>query len=250
MTIDMVAESGRHVQRASARPLLAFPASMTYDADMTGGAIAALVGDFYHGAEPMMDALRNAAGALETEISFFTEPRDVPWDSLHGFRALVIGRENKIAPRTSDEAWAEARHEEAVAEFVRRGGALVALHSGLASYPFDGPYFRTVRGGFLFHPSEHPLFDVKPLPVEHPVVEGFQGLSIVDEMYFVRIASAETEPLLQASSPDYGSSWAAWAHSIGKGRVFCLTPGHRPEVLSHPEYGRLLANGIKWALRL
>jgi type 1 glutamine amidotransferase len=59
-------------------------------------------------------------------------------------------------------------------------------------------------------------------------------------MYFVKVDASETTRLLEVMSPDYGRSSAAWAHSMGTGRVFCFTPGHRNEVLEDPGYRRLL----------
>jgi type 1 glutamine amidotransferase len=66
-------------------------------------------------------------------------------------------------------------------------------------------------------------------------------------MYFVRVDSTETTILMESWSRDYGSSAAAWAHQIGKGRVFCFTPGHREEVLAGAAYLTVLKNGIRWA---
>jgi type 1 glutamine amidotransferase len=217
---------------------------------MQKGSIAALVGDFYHTAEPMVDALRSAAETVGLALDTFTDPLKAPWDSLGGYRCLVITRENRVAPNESEAVWASARHEKAIAAFVRSGGAFLGLHAGLASYGFEGEYFETTRGGFLFHPREHPAFQVRPLPGGHPITDGSGPLELKDEMYFVRVDSARTTRLMETTSPDFGSSTAAWAHTLGKGRVFCLTPGHNPEVLSNPGYRRLLENGMRWAVNM
>jgi type 1 glutamine amidotransferase len=74
-------------------------------------------------------------------------------------------------------------------------------------------------------------------------------MEIEDEMYFVRVDSSRTTVLLESSSPDHGSSCAAWAHELGRGRVFCFTPGHRPEVLAATGYRQILSQGLRWALR-
>jgi type 1 glutamine amidotransferase len=210
--------------------------------------IAALVGDFYHAPEPMIRALEASIDGKAYALEAYVDPRKLPWDSLGGYAALVVAREGRVAPDTSDEVWNTERHERAIADFTASGGALVALHAGLASYDLAGLYGRTIRGTFLFHPKEHPRFTVRSSGVNHPVLADFRELALRDEMYFVRIDSSDTRRLLEAASPDYGSSAAAWAHTLGSGRVFCLTPGHNPEVLSDPGYRNLLKSGIGWAL--
>ncbi len=212
--------------------------------------IAALIGDYYHAADGMRGVLQRLAAGMAAELEVFTDPAAVPWDSLQDFRALAMAKENRVAPATSSEVWASPRHEAAIAEFTAAGGALIGLHNGLASYDEAGRYWDTMRGGFQFHPREHPRFAVRRLDPVHRITEGFQPFDLVDEMYFVRVQSPRTTKLLEVVHPDYGSSCAAWAHEIGKGRVFGFTPGHTVEVLNHPGYQRLLDRGLRWALRL
>jgi len=218
------------------------------------GRIAALVGDYYHNAEPMVEALDAAARSLGLTLDPFQDPMALAWDRLQSYRALIVARENRTAPPDPKPVWAGPRHEAALAGFVQAGGALLVLHAGLASYPAAGPWFDTVRGAFQFHPSEHPPIAVRvreqpPVPQsDHPILEGFAPFEVQDELYFVRVDSARTTCLLDSFSPDYGGSCAAWAHAVGKGRVFGLTPGHTAPVLENPSYRQVLARGFGWAL--
>jgi type 1 glutamine amidotransferase len=215
---------------------------------MSASRIAALVGDFYHEPGPMRAALEMAAGA-DVRIDFFADPLAAPWERLPDYGALVVAREGRVAPRESNARWNTERHEQAIAAFVRAGGGLVGLHGGLASYAHAGPYGSTLHGTFLFHPEQQPEFRVRSTGAAHPLVRDFSELSFRDEMYFVRVDSADTTRLLESSAPDYGSTTTAWAHACGAGRVFCFTPGHRLEVLEDPAYRRFLAQGIRWVLR-
>ncbi|HET6488075.1 MAG TPA: ThuA domain-containing protein [Spirochaetia bacterium] len=218
------------------------------------GRIAALVGDYYHKAGPMLEALETVARALSLSLEPFEDPLALSWDRLQPYRALVVAREDRMAPPDGKAVWAGRRHETALAEYVQAGGALLVLHAGLASYPTDGPWFETVRGAFQFHPSEHPRFSVRGRNApsadasRHAVLEGFSPFEIQDEQYFVRVDSARTTCLLDSASADYGTSCAAWAHGVGKGRVFCFTPGHNPPVLENPSYRSVLNRGFRWAL--
>ena len=209
--------------------------------------IAAVLGDYYHTPDAQRAAIESVAGDLGAEVEVFLDPLGVPWESLSRWSMIVMAREGRIAPAQSKDVWFTASHEQALSTFVRAGGALVGLHAGLASYGHDGEYGRTIHGSFINHPVEHPEFQVRPTPAVHEVTRGVKGFSVRDEMYFVRVDSAQTMILMESFSPDYGSSAAAWAHQLGKGRVFCFTPGHRDEVLSSPAYRALLKNGLRWA---
>ncbi len=217
---------------------------------MASRRIAALIGDYYHAPEGVRDVLERLAAGMDAALEPFTDPAALPWGKLGDYHALVMAKENRVAPAQSTEVWATPRHESAIEEFAAAGGALVGLHNGLASFDVAGRYFDVMRGGFQYHPKEHPRFTVRRLEAIHPVTEGFRSFELKDEMYFVRVDSARTTKLVELYHPDYGSSCAAWAHEIGKGRVFCFTPGHTAEVLADPGFQRLLERGIRWAMRL
>jgi len=217
---------------------------------MPNARIAALLGDYYHEPGPMMDALRASTMETGVLIEFFQDPSSLPWGKLSDYGALVIAREGRIAPNQHGALWSTKQHENAIAAFVRAGGGLIGLHAGLASYHHEGPYGSTLRGTFFCHPKEHPEFLVRATGISHPLLSGFSDLQLRDEMYFVRVDSSSTTRLIEAYSPDYGCSTAAWAHECGAGRVFCFTPGHRREVLQNPAYREILARGILWVQHL
>ena len=123
--------------------------------------IAAVLGDIYHKPDAQREALEAAARSLEWKIDVFLEPLAVPWDSLSRWRMIVMAREGRIDPSPSNAVWFTSAHQGAISRFVRSGGALVALHAGLASYGHDSEYGRTVHGSFIHHPSEHPEFLVR-----------------------------------------------------------------------------------------
>jgi len=208
--------------------------------------ILSLLGDFYHTPDAQRRALETVIRDLDATMDVFTDPRGVPWKEISRWNAIVMAREGRIAP-PDPKVWFTDDHQKALASFVHSGGALVALHAGLASYGHDGDYGRTIHGSFINHPVEHPEFRLRLAPARHEISRDVEEFSIRDEMYFVRIDSAETTVLLESFSPDYGSSAAAWAHTAGRGRVFCFTPGHREEVLSHSGYRDVLARGLRWA---
>jgi len=235
---------------------------------MAAQQVVALVGDYYHKSEPMQETLQQAGSSIGVEVRFFTDAALLPWDSLGDFRGLVMVKENRTMPAESTAVWATPKHEAAIAAFAAAGGAVIGLHNGLASYDTDGAYFNTVRGSFQHHPKEHPRFQVRAMvgatggaagagpgapgagPAAHPLLDGFTPFELTDEMYFVRVDSARTTRLLELYHPDYGTSCAAWAHTVGSGRVFCFTPGHTRDVLNNAGYRGFLERGLRWALRM
>jgi type 1 glutamine amidotransferase len=209
--------------------------------------MAAILGDSYHKPDAQRAAIEAAAADLATGFDVFVDPLAVPWESLSRWAMIIMAREGRSSPAQSKDVWFTASHEHALSAFVREGGALAVLHAGLASYGHDGEYGGTTHGSFINHPAEHPEFAVRPTGAAHEITRDVNEFSIRDEMYFVRVDSVRTTILMESVSPDYGSSAAAWAHHLGRGRVFCFTPGHRDEVLSHPGYRGILKRGLRWA---
>ena len=209
--------------------------------------IAAILGDDYHDPKAQGNALADVAHDLGASIDTFGDPLGLPWESLSQWDMVIVGREGRRSPKTSQDVWFASFHGHQLSEFVQSGGALVALHAGIASYGHAGEYGRLIHGSFAYHPEEHPEFQLLRTRATHEITEGVAEFSIRDEMYFVRIDSKETNVLLKTYCADYGSSAAAWAHSAGKGRVFCFTPGHRDEVFANPGYRTILARGLRWA---
>jgi len=111
--------------------------------------IAAIVGDFYHKPDPMLEALQAAGSGNNLGVEPFRDPLRLPWSDLSSFPVIAIARENRLRPTEDPSAtWATEAHESALAAWVAAGGALAVLHAGLASYRNEGPWWDTVRGGF------------------------------------------------------------------------------------------------------
>ncbi len=86
-------------------------------------------------------------------------------------------------------------------------------------------------------------FTLQVLQTEHPITEGVGNFEIEDELYVLVgnfekleiLAQAEGEPLV------YTAQW-------GEGKVYYNALGHDTRSLSNPNYQRLLAQGVEWAL--
>lgn len=206
---------------------------------------ACLIGDYYHDPAAIEAMLGPLLAARGMDGSFFRKPADFPWSGLGGYDLVAIAKDARAKPESSEKRWSGEARETALASYVEGGGRLLVLHNGLACYDPEGTYSRLVRGRFLFHPAEHPRFQIRGAE-EGPAPEDLAFFEVEDEMYFVRVDSANTEILLRIYSPDYGSSAAAWRHRAGAGGVFCFTPGHTAEVMANPAYRAVVTGGLKW----
>lgn len=205
-----------------------------------------VVGDFYHPHAGVRDLLERAAP--EFDWSFEADPRRVDWSALGAFDLVLLSAEDRVEPDKSEARWMTEAIGAKIEAFVASGGGLFGYHSGLASYAEDSAIRRLLGGGFQFHPKAHPTFSVVPTG-EHPILEGVAAFTITDEMYFVDRDPGSTLPLAATLSPRFGSSCAAWCSERGAGRVACVTPGHRPEVLRDPNLTRLVGNAARWSAR-
>ncbi len=117
---------------------------------------------------------------------------------------------------------ADPQRTAAIREFARRGGGIVALHSGIMST--DAKYidlFRDLAGGCHGGPDRRYLVmdgDVRVADRNHPIAQGIADLRIHDEFYFkLKFAKSENlVPILQV--PIEGNlETVAWAYELRMG---------------------------------
>jgi type 1 glutamine amidotransferase len=160
-----------------------------------------------------------------------------------------MDKENRINPE--DEAvrlWMTPDIENQITSYVANGGSFFAWHTGLSSYVQKGKFVSMLKGSFRFHPSinkpvkyitkQNDFFDISPVAFE-----------VMDEHYFVECDLQNTNVFMYSESAD-GASVAGWAHNFGKGRVCCITPTHRLEGLTNPEFLKLLGKTVKWCCKI
>jgi uncharacterized protein len=131
----------------------------------------------------------------------------------------------------------------ALAAWVQKGGALLALHAATVAAQSSPVFRRLVGGVFIKHPPAC-SFTVYPLYGEHPITAGIQAFSVYDELYIAR-----TEPDVQVHLVTCHEEFAyplAWSRSEGLGRVAYLALGHDRRVWELPEYGKLVQQMVTW----
>lgn len=212
--------------------------------------ITSILGDYYHSHDLALTALENAlAGINHPAVLKDITVEELP-DALDENPALIILEKiNRLNPEEADSKdWMTPELEKRITDYVYGGGSFIAWHAGLAGYPKDGPFSRMLGGYFISHPQENKITmysSVEPLFItDRPY-----SFEVPDEHYFMKCDTEYTNVFLISESAD-GKCEAGWAHGYGSGRVLCITPTHRIEGFTNAEMIRLLADSVKWCLRL
>lgn len=212
--------------------------------------VVTLFGDYYHDHDLIEEAFSRAVAPFADRLEVSdTGAGQLPGLVSDGPALVVINKENRIDPQSPQpRLWMTPALEKELCDYVKAGGALLAWHAALASYPEDGEYVSMLRGTFRFHPRIN-----KPVSYYTKGDGGLGGLPLqfeaVDEHYFVECDLVKTEAFLFSESVD-GASTAGWSHYFGEGRVLCLTPAHRREGLENPSMLKLLGEAVRWCCKL
>ena len=144
----------------------------------------------------------------------------------------------------------------ALVRFVRAGGALVGTHSATDTF-HSWPGWRRLLGARF---QRHGTPATGRLVVEdrrHPVTRGLPAsFRLREEFYeFTSSPRRRAHVLLRLDPASIGDELRpdiplAWTRRFGRGRVFYDGLGHFPETWSDTRHRRLVAGGLRWALRL
>lgn len=151
----------------------------------------------------------------------------------------------------------EAAQKNLVA-LMTKGKPLVALHHVLGGYRqwpgivpiLGGHYFLTRTGGQTgaSYKNGVKMKITFPNPA-HPIVQGMEPFTILDEAYKGFEVLDGVEPLLATDHPDSGPV-IGWTHRFGQSPVVYIALGHDSKAYNNPNYRRLVAQSIRWAAGL
>lgn len=217
-------------------------------------------GGFPHSSRPLSREVVQKLGADSGRFAATTTdtPELVTAEGLKGFHAVMFyttGTMDQLVKKGFTKAGLEA-----LLQWVKDGGAFLAVHSGTDTLGDWEPYWEMIGGTFDGHPwnaGDPPItIDVEDpshpaaLPVPH-------GWSIQDEIYQFRNYSRDRIHVIlsmdaasvkgkgKRADNDYA---IAWCRDYGKGKVFYTSLGHREDVWTNPTYQAHLLGGILWAL--
>lgn len=154
--------------------------------------------------------------------------------------------------------------EKAQQDFIamlEKGKGLVALHHAFCSYDFWPEYTRIIGGRYHHYPwkkdrVEQPVstykhdvvLEVKVEDKTHPVMQGIEDFSIIDEAYGLTEILPTVHPLLSTTEATSGPL-VCWANTYANSRIITLTLGHDKQSWQNPSFIKLLSQAILWVGR-
>jgi type 1 glutamine amidotransferase len=151
--------------------------------------------------------------------------------------------------------------EKILAECIREGKPLVALHHSICAFD-DWPEYFSIVGGKYFHKPTtvngktypvssyiHDLhFKVIISNPDHPVTKGLKDFEVFDETYKDYYVEAGVTPLLTTIEPT-STPVIGWTKKYGKARVVTLQSGHDTPTFENPNFRKLLKQSIEWVYK-
>jgi hypothetical protein len=211
----------------------------------------ALIGDRYHSPVYIREGLAPALLKENIPVTFIEDVTALNAESLANCELLIILRDGMNWPDGYNKKpliWMTDAQQQAIWNFVERGGGFLALHNAQGLYPPGGLYYKLFGGDYGGHPKPY-TFTVRIENRDHPVTAGVEDFEIFDEQHMCKYYLDRPHQLLRSIARDNTEAPAGWWNEVGKGRFCYLAPGHTPESLGHPMMQRMIRNAMNWVLR-
>lgn len=154
---------------------------------------------------------------------------------------------------------------------IVNGTGFAGWHGGIVdSYRATADYLQLVGGQFAAHPGRpagertgeqsdnyvpHTI-QMTDAAVDHPITRGIGDFELVTEQYWVLHDDLNDVLATTTQAVRDGDPWrrpivspAIWTRQWGRGRIFVSTPGHRIEIVEHPNLSTIIERGLLWASR-
>jgi type 1 glutamine amidotransferase len=171
------------------------------------------------------------------------------WPSAQQLQATDV-----LVMYAQDGGNATAEQKENLAEFTRRGGGIVVIHTAVVSD--DPTWWKSVIGGAwipqqtLWKEGPINLNYVKATPAlaPHPITRGAADWHLDDEIYFNLDLSPDCRVLATSVTPrDRSHQAQMWIYEKDPYRAFVCIPGHLYDTFEKPFFRAILLRGIAWA---
>ncbi|MEQ8954957.1 MAG: hypothetical protein RL120_12570, partial [Gammaproteobacteria bacterium] len=105
----------------------------------------ALIGDRYHSPVHIRNGLMVPLALENIPVVYIENHEALTAEALEEFDLVIFFKDGNIWPNGyepgSQVKWMTEAQQQAVSDFVRNGGAFLALHNSHGLYPPDGPYY-------------------------------------------------------------------------------------------------------------
>lgn len=195
--------------------------------------------DYWHPARVPREGI-GQLGDTRIEFDFLEDAHEWSAERMAEYPLVILTKSNNVSSGDKTR-WMSDEVQVAFANYVRKGNALLVIHSGTADYK-DCAVLRSLIGGvFDMHP---PQCEVSIQPqAPHTLTANVEPFTIKDEHYFMLFDAPDADVFLTTQSA-HGTQPGGWMRREGEGRVCVITPGHNVEVWLHPSFQQLLRNSI------
>jgi type 1 glutamine amidotransferase len=173
------------------------------------------------------------------------DPNVFSAENLKRFRAIVL-LSCTTDPKNPGSEWLTGSRRDALQQFVRSGGGILAIHAAADSHYHWPWYGKMIGGHFARHPHGTPTGTIRTLATG-------ETRSRTDEWYYFDDWDP-TSHLLVTLDPrsigekDVNPNPMSWTRKVEGGRVFYTAMGHTTESYSEPWFLDHLATGLDWVL--
>ena len=232
--------------------LIAAPASAA-----AGGSILIYSGTtgYRHDSIPAgITAVSELAAQRGLRVVASEDPSVFSSSSLKRFRAIVL-LSCTTDPKNPASEWLVGDRRDALQQFVRGGGGILAIHAAADSHYHWPWYGRMIGGHFARHPAGTPKGSVTVVAPDDPTMQGLpRATSRVDEWYYFDDYDPVSKVLItldpqSIGEADINPNPIAWTREINDGRIFYTAMGHTKESYSEPFFLRVVGQGLDWVLR-
>lgn len=148
-----------------------------------------------------------------------------------------------------------AETENALLEFIRKGGGFVTFHSSTSAF-YNWPEFQEIStGAWIMDTTSHGKPSktwVEITNTGHPVTKDLKDFEIFDELWinasvndnFEILGTATNEELIQNGKQSQSAIMVA---EYGKGRIFHTILGHDIKAMESTGFQELMLQGTEWA---
>lgn len=152
---------------------------------------------------------------------------------------------------TTNQAIPDPLDRKAIFDFAANGNSLMLVHPPVWYNWEDWPEWNQnmVGGGSRGH-GPYGLFQVDVVDAGHPVMQGISSsFELEDELYRVVLDStmANTHVLAEAVDQETGITHPlVWTVEHPNAKILCIALGHDDKAHNHPDYQKLIRNGVSW----
>lgn len=190
----------------------------------------------HHDSEKLMPILARHLFQKGINLTYTADPNDLNEEKLRLYDGLMIYANHEAI---------SAEQEVALKNYVEGGKALIPIHSASFCFQNSDWFIKTVGGQFSSHGTGE--FSTSITDPSHPVMEGISSFTTWDETYVHSQLNKDMTILMERTEGDRKEPYT-WVREQGKGRVFYTAYGHDERTWNQPEFQKLVANGVLWAI--